>query len=235
ADQIRGWAGVRPGDNLWALDLLRIKRDLELVPLIKEAAVERVLPNRLNLRVTEREPVARVFAFLPHAGDPMYKLVSYYLDADGYVMQLDESDPALKQIPGLDQLPRLEGVNAVSVPPGRVVESGQILAALGLIRQFEQSPMLGRADLVRIDLATPGLLHVMTGQGGDIYFATERLDWQLRRWRLVYDYGCQQGRAIKSLDLSVTNNLPVAWVEAGMVPPPRSPVRKPTHNRKSHV
>ena len=31
-EQLRIWAGVREGDNLMALDLTRVKRDLELVP-----------------------------------------------------------------------------------------------------------------------------------------------------------------------------------------------------------
>src|SRR5688572_23063588 len=33
SEQIRAWANVKPDQNLLALDLARIKRDLELVPL----------------------------------------------------------------------------------------------------------------------------------------------------------------------------------------------------------
>src|SRR6185369_3766387 len=43
-DQLRRWAGVKPGENLLALDLARVKRDLELVPLISSVSIERVLP-----------------------------------------------------------------------------------------------------------------------------------------------------------------------------------------------
>jgi cell division septal protein FtsQ len=56
------WSGVREGENLLGLDLARVKRDLELVPLIRSAAVERVPPNTLRIRVSEREPLARVLA-----------------------------------------------------------------------------------------------------------------------------------------------------------------------------
>ena len=41
-DQLRRWARVKPGENLFALDLARVKRDLELVPLIESVSVERV-------------------------------------------------------------------------------------------------------------------------------------------------------------------------------------------------
>lgn len=233
--QIRRWAGVKEGDNLFALDIARVQRDLKLAPLIREAAVERELPHKLNLRIMEREPIIRACALLPQVAESTYRFVDYYLDEEGYVMQLTDAMLALKQVPGIDQLPALIGVNSTDVPPGRPVESRQIRAALDLLREFERSTMSGRADLTHIDLVTPGVLHVMTRQGGDITFATDRLAWQLRRWRTVYDYGWKQGKAIKSLDLSVTNNLPVAWAEASAVPAPRSPILKPSRNRKKHV
>src|SRR5213078_4260163 len=50
--QLCQWAGVKPGDNLLALDLARIKRDIELAPMIESAAVERGLPHTLRVRVT---------------------------------------------------------------------------------------------------------------------------------------------------------------------------------------
>ena len=50
-EQIQTWAGVRLQDNLLALNLARVKRDLELVPAIEAVAVERVLPRGLRIRV----------------------------------------------------------------------------------------------------------------------------------------------------------------------------------------
>src|SRR5580765_3282654 len=55
-EQLRRWAGAKLGDNLFALDLARVKRDLELVPCINSVSVERVLPRTLRIRVSEREP-----------------------------------------------------------------------------------------------------------------------------------------------------------------------------------
>ena len=39
---------VRTGQNLMALDLTRVQRDLEIQPPIQFAAVERVLPHTLE-------------------------------------------------------------------------------------------------------------------------------------------------------------------------------------------
>ena len=55
-DQLRRWTQARPGDNLLALDMARVKRDLEMVPYIESATVERILPHTLKVRVFEREP-----------------------------------------------------------------------------------------------------------------------------------------------------------------------------------
>jgi len=59
-DQLRRWANVKLGDNLFALDLARVKRDLEMVPLVSFVSVERLLPRTLRIRVNEREPVVQV-------------------------------------------------------------------------------------------------------------------------------------------------------------------------------
>ena len=39
-EQLRRWAMVKTGENLLALDLARVKRDLELVPIVQSATVE---------------------------------------------------------------------------------------------------------------------------------------------------------------------------------------------------
>ena len=67
--QLRACAGVNIGDNLLALDLGRIQRDLEYLPWIQSAAVERVRPQTLRIRVTEREPIAQAVLFQPPGPD----------------------------------------------------------------------------------------------------------------------------------------------------------------------
>src|SRR5690349_15906011 len=52
-DQLRRWANVKIGENLFALDLARVKRDLEMVPQVSFVSVERLLPHTLRIRVSE--------------------------------------------------------------------------------------------------------------------------------------------------------------------------------------
>ena len=222
--QLRQWAGVKPGDNLLALDLARIKRDIELAPM---------LPHTLRVRVTEREPIARIKLpqLQPRGGVAM---VSYYLDEGGHVIQ---PLPALADTTAhnVDSLPVLSGVNATELRPGSAVGSPKVIAALRLIAAFASSPMSGLVEMKSVDVAGTEVLQVTTGQGGQITFALDRLEEQLRRWRAVYDFGQKNGRAIRTLDLSVANNSPVLWLGAGAGPPSLPKPNQFLLDRKKHV
>src|SRR2546427_3062769 len=231
--QLRQWAGVKPGDNLLALDLARIKRDIELAPMIETAAVERVLPHTLRVRVTEREPIARIKLpqLQPRGGVVM---VSYYLDEGGHVIQPLPGQPGTAAH-NADSLPVLSGVNAAELRPGSAVGSPRVIAALRLIAAFESSPMSGLVEMKSVDVAGTEVLQVTTGQGGQITFALDRLEEQLRRWRAVYDFGQKNGRAIHMLDLSVANNSPVLWLDAGAGPSSLPKPNQSLPNGKKHV
>ena len=235
ADQLRRWAGVKLEQNLLALDLARVKRDLELVPLIQSASIERILPHALRIRVVEREPIAQINLprLRPNASA---ELAVCQVDAEGWVMlPLDSRQRAtpLNQPP--EQLPVLSGPDASVVQPGRRITTPQVQAALQLIVAFEQSPMAGLVDLKRIEVSSPEVLVVTTGQGSEVTFGLANLEQQLRRWHDIFDMGQKLGKAIATLDLAVTNNIPAQWLEASAVPTAASKLPKPLHNRKKHV
>lgn len=233
--QIRKWAGVQPGDNLFALDLPRLKRDLELAPAIQSAAVERVLPGTLRLRVTEREPVAQIVALRARAGGGLDRMV-YQVDATGRVMlPLDRQQTTDAVGQNDDALPVLTGVNTAGLQPGRALESPQALAALGLIRELERSAMSGRVDLRRIEVSTPETLKATVAPVGEVIFSIHNLEQQMRRWRAIADAGAGMSRVVAALDLSVTNNIPVRWVDAGSFPPSAPKSVKPSRYRKKNV
>ncbi|HKW29483.1 MAG TPA: FtsQ-type POTRA domain-containing protein [Verrucomicrobiae bacterium] len=234
-DKLRRWSGVRPGDNLMALDLAAVKRNLELVSTVGSVSVERVLPSTLRIRVTERQPVAQVD--VPRAGAASgIEVAVFQLDADGYVMQ--PLDPRLCVIPLAqirDRLPVIVGLNTYQLQPGQRVESPQVLAALQLIGTFNRSVMTGLVNLRRIDVSSPGVVLATTEQGSEITFGLDNLDQQLRRWREIYDFGQRMNRAIAALNLAVSNNVPVRWVEAVAVPATLPRQNNPPPVRRKNV
>ncbi len=232
-EQLRRWAGVKSGQNLFALDLARVKRNLELVPFIQSVSVERILPRTLRIRVCEREPIAQIMISRSRIGAGLEQVV-YQLDSDGWVMPpLEPPQRAPGQNLSPEPLPWLSGIKEVQV--GHPVDLPQAKAALQLIDAFDHSPMANVAELKKIDVSSAEVLVATTGQGGEVTFALTDFDQQLRRWWEIYDRGQKYGKAVATLDLAVSNNIPATWTEASALPqvPPKAP--KILRNKKKHV
>jgi cell division septal protein FtsQ len=231
-EQLRRWAGVKNGQNLLALDLARVKRNLELVPFIQSVSVERILPHTLRIRVCEREPIAQVMVSRSRLGGRIEQAV-YHLDADGWVMApLDPRQRATPQNQP-EQLPLISGLKVAHV--GHPVEVLQAKAALQLIDAFDRSTMAGVTELKKIEVSAAEVLVATTGQGGEVTFGLTDFEQQLRRWHEIYEMGQKLGKAVATLDLAVSNNIPATWIEASIVPPlpPKAP--KVLRNKRKHV
>ncbi len=215
--QLHAWADVKPGENLFGLDLLRVKRNLEAVPAISSAAVDRVLPDTLRVRVVERRPVAQVLVYRRRAEGDYVRLL-YQMDGDGYVMEPSPAPEQLSQ--GVSWLPLFTGIEPGLLLPGRAVHQPQVHAALELLQQFDRSPMAGLVQLQQVEVSAPLTLMVRTWQGAEVTLGLTQLDRQLRRWRFIHDYGREHRRVPATLDLSIKNNLPVRWQEPGSPPAP---------------
>jgi cell division septal protein FtsQ len=231
---IRRWAMIKTGENLLALDLMRVKRDLESQPPVEFVAVERVLPCTLRLFITERQPVAQTILLQARRAGG-FTQVAYDFDENGFVLQPLNPAWRLTPAPTNSTLPVLLGVPLVELQPGRQVELSQIRAALRLIAEMDRSPMAGMVELQSINVAAPEILEAVTSQGAQITFSLGQFDVQLRRWRQIYDQYQQWGKAIVSLDLSVSNNLPVRWIAAGGMPPLLNKSVKPVKPKRKNV
>lgn len=232
-DEIQRRAGVRLGQNLVALDLARIKRELENVPMIRAVTLERVLPSTLRMRVTERLPVAEAQVARPRP-DGLMQFSTYRLDAEGMVMPLvDPRQPPAGQPPV--PYPLIVGLDPAELVPGQRVRSAPANAALRLVSAFEESAMVGLDDLQRVEVVSPEVLQAATYLGAQVTFSTQHVERQLARWRAIFDYGQARQLHLAALDLAVSNNVPARWLEAGSVPaPPREP-RTPRTRTRRHV
>jgi hypothetical protein len=234
-EQLRRWSGVKLQQNLLALDLGRVKRDLEMVPLVRSVSVERILPRTLRIHITESEPLAQVNVPRPSANGGI-EMSLYQLDADGWViLPLEPRDRVTALNQSDEPLPLIGGINANTLQPGRRLSAPQVQAALQLLVVFEQSPMAGVVDLKRVDVSFPEVLVVTTGQGSEVTFGLTDFEQQLRRWHAIFESGRKCGNAIATLDLAVANNVPLRWLEASAVPPTTTKFSKPSRPKKKHV
>ena len=102
-DQLRRWAGVKLDENLLALDLARVKRDLELVP-VDPVCFGRARPAAHAAHPRNRARAHRADQRVPRpARRPARSWWCYQVDADGWVML--PLDPRQRAVP-LDNQPR---------------------------------------------------------------------------------------------------------------------------------
>ena len=214
--QLQKMAGVHAGENLFRVDLLRVKRDLELTPLIESAAVERVLPDTLRLRIVERRPIAQVVGFRQQPDGQLVRQV-YWLDARGVV--IPPIDPRLTVQKNQPKwLPLIVGIPTAKLLPGRTVDSPAVRSALQLVSRYDLSPMAGLAHLRQIDVSGRETLGVITWQGARVTLGLNGLNAQIQRWRQIHDLGRQHHRTVAAVDLSIKNNLPVRWMHPSSRP-----------------
>ncbi len=113
---LRQYAGVSPGDNLFAVDVRRVRDDLSAVPVVKEVQVDRTLPDALSVRVVERTPLARLV--MPVTG------LQLAVDREGFVLGPGSASAAL---------PLLTGYAAPGLRPGIRMSGGELEDALELL------------------------------------------------------------------------------------------------------
>ncbi|MHB1307725.1 MAG: cell division protein FtsQ/DivIB [Limisphaerales bacterium] len=234
AAQVEKWAGVNLGENLLTLDLMRIRSDLTVFPQIESVSIERVLPHLLRIRVIERESVAQLQSVQRTAGT--LSPVIFYLDAQGYVMPpwpAESFETAAGR--ALAALPLIRGVDARELRPGTALSSPTAHAALALIKAFPKSAIARTIDLGSIDVSGGSVLTVTTTQGAVVDLAPRDFDRQLARWHLIENAGQQMARSVGMLDLSVTNNCPVQWVESTELVPRPPRIEKPQRLKRKHV
>ena len=58
--EVLSWVGIRPRSSLLDLRLGQVKERIEKHPLVERVRVERVFPDSLEIKIRERQPVAKV-------------------------------------------------------------------------------------------------------------------------------------------------------------------------------
>ena len=151
------------------------------------------------------------------------------------MLPLDPRERATPLSQPADPLPEIRGINPNALQPGRRLAAPQVQAALQLLVAFEQSPMSGLVDLRRVDVSCTEVLVVTTGQGSEVTFGLTDFEQQLRRWRCIFERGQKTGIGIATLDLAITKNIPLRWLDASAVPTTAPKLPKPLRPKKKHV
>jgi len=181
---------IRVGDSIFDLDLHLIGRKIEENPWISQAAVERVFPDEVVIRVTEREPRAIV--------DLGYL---YYLDAGGEVFKLLDAADGLDYpvITGIDRQQMLDHPDEIR---------GWLAQALSLMAVIEGRDLFGLESISEILIDAEDGLTVFTRIGGvPIHLGHGAFAGKLDRLERVYADLKPRLKALEYIDLNVADRV----------------------------
>jgi len=199
---IRQAAGLEPGMNLWALNLHQIAHDLESIPNVASARVERHFPDRITITITERVPVVKIEGINIDLGTKE----TFYLDRGCVVLKPrpDEAAPILPQVVGLTD---------AELEPNTKLDRSILTRSLQILDGIDHSELRTVIDVTRIDLSNPLAITMETHQGLTIIFRTDFIDQQLQRLQQIVDYADKQGRPLQTVDLTPDVNVPITFAQ----------------------
>jgi cell division protein FtsQ len=201
-EQVLTAADIVEGRNIFTLDLGHARAAIEQMPQVESAVVQRVLPNRINLTINERRPIAWVAA--KGDDDPSSSDRSFLIDARGIVLR------SRVLLPEYFHLPIISGFETENLVPGKRVNVLEMQAALELIRLNADST---RFQVRNIDLSKGYCLVVTDQRHAKITFGLERLDNQISRLYRCLDRAASDHKELQTVNLIVERNIPVTFYD----------------------
>ncbi len=205
-DQVLRAAGVREGENIFAVNLAHVRDQLQQLPQVDEAQVIRNMPGEIDIQIVERKPIAWITSD-KDVVDPFASDAAFLIDARGILMK------EKKLLPEYLGLPVIAGCTSESLEPGKTIESYETKAALELLRLSTRSFMQSRFQIRLIDLSKGYCLVVTDKTHTRVTFGFDDLDKQLERLEKFLDWSDDSRREIQTVNLLVQRNIPVTFTK----------------------
>jgi cell division septal protein FtsQ len=219
-EQILSAGGVREGVNIFKVKTKAIRSEIDKLPQVEHAEIEIIRPNRLDITIIERRPIAWVTSRADE--NPTASDQAWLIDARGVVMKTK------RMLEEYYHLPHISGVVAEDFWPGQRVVTSEMQAALEIVRV--------NADNVRwqarnLDLHK-GYCVIVTDQNhAKITFGLDDVSGQLDRLFRYLERADAEKKEIQTVNLIVKKNTPVTFQqpapEDGDPTPPQAPAATP--------
>lgn len=199
---IRMAAGLEPGMNLWSLNLRQISRDLESIPNVASARVERHFPDKVTITITERVPVVKIQGI----NIDLNTKETFYLDRNCVVLKPRPDDPPIS-------LPLVTGLTDAELEPNTKLDRKILTRAMEILDGINHSELHTIVDITRIDLSDPLSITMETRQGQTFWFRLDYIDQQLQRLQLCLKYADDHQRSLATVDLRPDVNVPITFCQ----------------------
>ena len=199
-EQVRTATGIVEGVNIFTVDLAKGREALDRLPQVERVELQRVLPNKIEVVITERRPIA--WAVQQAGEDPTVSEKAFLVDARGVAMRIKA------KLPEYLSLPVIAGVPMENVVLGQKVRSFEMQAALDLIRLNTDN---ARFQPRSLDISK-GYCVVVTDQNRrKITFGLDRVDRQVERLMHYLDSIEPGGKKIQTVNLLIERNTPIVF------------------------
>jgi cell division septal protein FtsQ len=202
-EEILSAASIVEGRNIFTIDLAKAREALDALPQVERVELQRDLPNRITINISERRPIAWLAARADD--DPSSSKHSLLIDARGVVIHSETI------LPEYLHLPVVSGVVMGNLKPGMRVRSYEMQAALDLIRLNADS---ARFQPRNLDISRGYCVVVTDQHRRKITFGLDHVDHQLERLMRFFNFLEPSGREIQTVNLLVERNTPVVFAKS---------------------
>ena len=208
-EQILKTTGLREGENIFRVNLARVQDALQQLPQVDEVQITRKLPSEIDIRITERKPVAWITGE-KQITDPFAAEGAFLVDGRGVLMK------EKKLLPEYLGLPLITGCTSEALEAGKVVGSFEAKAALELLRLSTRSFMQMRFQIREIDVSKGYCLLVTDKNHTQVTFGFDNIDGQLERLEQFLVYSDDSKRELATVNLIVQRNIPVTFTKTAV-------------------
>lgn len=206
APQVAAVTGLRPDRNLTELDLGGLRQQLLTLPQVREAAVERRLPNHLSIRLEERRPAA--WLACARQGLRAFDSRGLLLDAEGVAF------PAGVMLNEYTSLPVIHCADLSAVMPGRPVEYPLVRQALELVQQMRRHRWPQPMVIEQVHLTNRFTMVAQMDTDALFTFHPDHLEKQLARLQAILNKVGHSNSRVASVNLQLERNVPVTFFDA---------------------
>ncbi len=203
AQQAATAAGLRTGMNLMEVDLSGVRTRLLALPRVKEVNVERRLPDRIAIELTERLPVA----WITSAANGIDQKSRLFVDRDGVAFKCEE---LLREYMAL---PVIDAADQPVITLGQPVDAAPILAALALLEQMRTREWSVPCSVERIEIPNAWTLVAGMESGSEFTFHPDKLAKQMERLEFILARTHTAGKSVRTVNLQMQRNVPVTFYD----------------------
>ena len=208
-EQVLKTTGLREGESIFRVNLARVHDALQQLPQVDEVQITRKLPSEIDIRITERKPVAWITGE-KQITDPFAAEGAFLVDGRGVLMK------EKKLLPEYLGLPLITGCTSEALEAGKIVGSFEAKAALELLRLSTRSFMQMRFQIREIDVSKGYCLLVTDKNRTQVTFGFDNIDGQLQRLEQFLVYSDDSKRELATVNLIVQRNIPVTFTKTAV-------------------